>query len=161
MSTRTTTKLTGLAAAMLVFLAFAPAAGAKQTRPFPAGGHSVAASPPQFSPDRADHLGTAAGPQPVRVVTLTASDSSGFDWADALIGAAVTFGLGMVAVAGVAFMRDRRSDVAISLASRSPAPARGAGGTHLIDSAHHARHWVATVPVCITPFVRRAGIPAG
>jgi len=44
MSTRTTTKLTGLAAAMLVFLAVAPAAGAKPVGPvgpFPPGAHSV------------------------------------------------------------------------------------------------------------------------
>jgi hypothetical protein len=120
MSIRTTTKLSGLAAAMLVFLAFAPAAGARPIGPYPAGAHSVVAgSTPQFSADRADHFGIAAGPQPVqpqpvRVVTLAASDSSGFDWVDALIGAAVTFGLGLVAVAGVAFMRDRRRSVADS-----------------------------------------------
>ena len=115
MSSRTTTKLTGLAAAMLVFLAIAPAASAKQIGPYPAGAHSVVvSSAPQFSPDRADHFGTATSPQPVPVATLTASDSSGFDWADALIGAAVTFGLGMMAVAGVAFTRDRRSGVAVS-----------------------------------------------
>jgi hypothetical protein len=44
MSTRTTIKLTGLAAAMLVFLAVAPAAGAKPVGPvgpFPPGAHSV------------------------------------------------------------------------------------------------------------------------
>ncbi len=137
MSTRTTTQLTGLAAAMLVFLAFAPSAGAKPIGPYPAGAHSVVVVPaapssepigpypagahrvvvvsaPQFSADRAVHLATTAGPQPVPVATVAASDSNGFDWADALIGAAVTFGLGLLAVAGVALMRDRRSDVAIS-----------------------------------------------
>ena len=114
MSTRTITKLIGLAAAMLVFLAFAPAAGAKQIGPYPAGAHSVIAVTPQFSPDRAHHFATASRPQPVQVAVLAASDSSGFDWADALTGAAVTFALGLVAVAGVALIRNRRSDVAIS-----------------------------------------------
>src|SRR5262249_31319425 len=89
MSTRTTTKLIGLAAAMLVFLAFAPAASAERIGPHPAGGQSVAVFAPQFSPDRADHFGMGAGPQPVQVATLAGSDSGGFDWADAAIGAGV------------------------------------------------------------------------
>jgi hypothetical protein len=137
MSTRTTTKLIGLAAAMLVFLAFAPAASAerigphpasghsvvavsapqsvhKPIGPYPAGAHSVPVYAPQFSPDRAEHFGITAGPQPVQVTTLASSDSSGFDWADATIGAATAIGLGLLAAAGVALTRNRRGGIAVS-----------------------------------------------
>ena len=58
-----------------------------------ATGGVVEAFGPQFSPDRADHLGRAAGSQPVQVATVATSVSSGFDWTDAMVGAAVTTGL--------------------------------------------------------------------
>ena len=139
MSTRTTIRLTGLAAAMLAFLALAPAAGAKpvgQVGPYPDGAHSVTVTsvavpdrplPPDRAdrlgvietsvaqpPDRVDQLGSAAGPQPVQVAVLTAADSSGFSWTDALIGAGVAFAVALLAITGLAATRGRRGGVAVS-----------------------------------------------
>ena len=72
------------------------------------------AASPSLPPDRVDQLGTADGPQPVQVATVTPAASSGFDWAAAITGAGAAIALGLLALAGVSASRNRRGGVALS-----------------------------------------------
>ena len=75
------------------------------------------------TPVRSENSFGAPGPSaggaqgPVAVKTASASSSSGFDWNDAGIGAAVAFGIALLLVAAVAIGRRYRSHHGTGLAS--------------------------------------------
>jgi hypothetical protein len=75
------------------------------------------------TPVRSENSFGAPGPSaggaqgPVAVKTASASSSSGFDWNDAGIGAAVAFGIALLLVAAVALGRRYRSHHGTGLAS--------------------------------------------
>ena len=72
------------------------------------------AASPSLPPDRVDQLGTANGPRPVQVATVTTASSTGFDWTAAIVGAGAGIVLGLLAMAGISAGRNRRGGVAVS-----------------------------------------------
>ena len=136
MTTRTTLRLGGLAAAIVVSLALVSSASA---RPVGVGytrsvtvtsqsgqgsgiqlhrsgiwlqhnrGGSLTSVAPMGPADR--HGGLITGT--TTVTPVTAAESSGFDWADAAIGALFGLGLARIAVYAAVAIRGRRDDLAL------------------------------------------------
>jgi hypothetical protein len=110
MSTRITLRLAGLTAAIAVALALTSAADAKPT----SGAIYVTATgttgihPATGPADRPGEVGTpAAVPLSVSTPAVISSQSSGFNWSDAMLGALAAFAITLSAGFAVGLMRGR------------------------------------------------------
>jgi hypothetical protein len=133
MSYRTSTRLAGLAAAMLASLVIVSVASARPvglapdrtdkigvitpsttTVPDRMDKIGVITAGPVGAPDRADQLGTANGPGPVAVASAPSSSSDSLAWSDAPVLAAAIFAIALLVTIGslIAVKRNRSTALA-------------------------------------------------
>jgi hypothetical protein len=136
MTTRTSTRIAGLAAALLASLVVAPTALAIPSASSVANGKLVLQSDPAPSqrglapdrvdkigvltqgtvgiPDRVDRLGTTGGPGTVLVVSTSKPSTGSSTWNDAVVATAALFALTLLIALGTFAGRRRSRGVALA-----------------------------------------------